>query len=127
MLVVMNRSPKNLVRLSLLIAVLACVGGTLSRVKQASAQSENPFIDWRPNADTQGIGYVGNKACIGCHAAKANQLSAPMGQAMEVGPDCRIVNSRGPLTFRNGPFTYQILRQGNSILYTVSDGVSSIS
>lgn len=50
-----------------------------------------------------------------------------MAQALEVGPDCRIVTAKGKLTFRNGPYTYAIAREGNSIVYSVSNGANSVS
>src|ERR1044072_3221272 len=116
-----------LVLVALLICSLLCIEATRSFLSDTQAQPDNPFVDWRPNADTQGIHYVGNQACIKCHSNKANQLTAPMAQALETAPDCRIVNTRGRLTFRNGTYTYEIARQGKDILYTVSDGAKSIS
>jgi hypothetical protein len=83
--------------------------------------------DWRPNSDTHGVRYVGDKACVGCHAAQAPQLNTPMGQALEVAPDCNIVNARGRLTFKNGPYSYEISRAGKSVIYKVSDGVKNIA
>jgi Cytochrome c554 and c-prime len=103
-----------------------CVIGVLVGVF-GHAQQDNIFSDWRPNSSTRGVRYVGNKACIECHAAQAPQLTAPMGQAMEVAPDCRIITARGNLTFKNGPYTYELARRGKSVLYTVSDGEKNIS
>ena len=40
-----------------------------------------------------------------------------MAQALEVAPDCRIVTARGKLTFRNGPYTYEIARTANRLLH----------
>jgi len=100
-----------------------CVVGFLVSVF-GYAQRENIFSDWRPNLKTNGVRYVGSKACIECHKAQAAQLSAPMGQALEVAPDCRVITERGRLTFKNGPYTYELARQGKSVVYTVSDGSS---
>src|SRR5215211_6177269 len=91
------------------------------------AQSDTFFSEWRPNFDTRGISYVGNKACVDCHPREAAQLNTPMAQALEVAPDCKIVNARGRLTFKNGNYTYELSRQGKDVVYTVSDGVKSIS
>jgi hypothetical protein len=91
------------------------------------AQRESIFSDWRPNSNTGGVRYVGSKACIDCHKAQAPQLNTPMGQALEVAPDCRIITARGKLTFKNGPYTYELARQGKSVVYTVSDGAKSLS
>lgn len=91
------------------------------------AQTDTFFSEWRPNAETRGIRFVGNKVCADCHPKEATQLTTPMAHALEVAPDCKIVTARGKLTFRNGPYTYEIARQGQSVNYTVSDGTKSIT
>lgn len=91
------------------------------------AQQDNFFSEWRPNFPTRGIRYVGNQSCVECHKEQAGQLHTPMGQALEVAPDCRIVSAKGKLTFRNGSYTYSIAREGNSITYNISDGANSIT
>src|SRR5215208_3941991 len=82
------------------------------------AHADNFFSEWRPNADTRGIRFVGNKACVDCHPKEAAQLHTPMAEALEVAPDCRIVTARGKLTFRNGPYAYEISRKGQSVVYS---------
>ena len=94
---------------------------------QSAPRRDDIFSDWRPNSNTRGVRYVGDKACVECHAAQASQLKTPMGQALEVAPDCRIINARRSLTFKNGTYTYELARQGASVVYTVGDGVRSIS
>ena len=90
------------------------------------AQTDKLFSDWRPNNETKGLSYVGSKTCVECHAPVAKQLLTPMAQALETAPDCRILNRRGRLTFRNGPYTYQISREGKDFIYSVTDGVNEI-
>ena len=84
------------------------------------------FSEWRPNADPRGIAFVGNKACVDCHPREAVQLNTPMAHALEVAPDCKILTARGRLKFRNGPYSYEIARRGQSIIYTVSNGANRI-
>ncbi|HZI59226.1 MAG TPA: hypothetical protein VFD62_00865 [Pyrinomonadaceae bacterium] len=91
------------------------------------AQRENIFSDWRPNSNTHGVGYVGSKSCLQCHKAQAPQLNTPMGQALEVAPDCRIITARGKLTFKNGPYSYELARQGTSVVYTVAGWLRGLS
>lgn len=98
-----------------------------SLVSQTRNDTNDIFADWRPNSDTRGIRYVGSKACVQCHTKEAPQLHTPMAQALEVAPDCDIVKARGPLTFRNSNYTYQISRRGRRVVYSVTDGVNSIS
>lgn len=114
-----------LAAISLLAGALVSVGGVPSLVSQTRGQQI--FPDWRPNSDAHGIRYVGSKACVKCHVAEASQLTTPMAQALEVPPDCGIVSARRRLTFRNGPYTYAISRQGKGILYTVNDGTKTIT
>src|SRR5262249_39053682 len=90
-------------------------------------QQDDFFSTWRPNSATRGIRFTGSKSCVECHAKEAKQLNTPMAQALEVAPDCRIVTAAGKLTFRNGPYSYNIARQGAAINYTVSDGKDSIT
>jgi hypothetical protein len=116
---------KAIARTSLLVCALVCIGGIHSFVSQT--RIEDLFSEWRPNSDTRGIRYVGNKVCVECHSAEATQLATPMAQALEAAPDCRILSARGRLTFRNGPYSYVISSQGKVILYTVNDGVNTIS
>ena len=112
----------RILKTSCLICLVCGLIATLSR-----AQSDTFFSEWRPNSDTRGIRFVGNKVCAGCHAREAAQLNTPMAQALEVAPDCKIVTSRGRLTFKNGNYSYEISRQGKNLTYTISDGAHSIS
>ena len=114
----MSFSPKKISAICVLCGLIAVF---------CRAQSDNFFSEWRPNADTHGIRFVGSKACVDCHPREAAQTTTPMAQALEVAPDCRIVGARGRLTFKNGNYTYEIAKQGKNITYTVSDGVNSIS
>jgi Cytochrome c554 and c-prime len=109
----------------IIISVICVVCGLI--IVLGHAQSDTFFPEWRPNSDTRGIGFVGNKACVDCHAREASQLNTPMAQALEVAPDCKILTARGKLTFRNGPYTYELARQGKSVIYSVTDGVNTIS
>lgn len=91
------------------------------------AQVDTLFSEWRPNADSHGIRFVGNKECIGCHAPKAAYVNTPMAQALEVAPDCRVFSERERLSFRNGSYTFEISRQGKAIVYSVGNGTSTIT
>jgi cytochrome c554/c'-like protein len=99
----------------------------LGLVILCQAQQNNFFSEWRPNADTRGVRYVGSRTCVECHKEQAMQVHTPMAQALEVAPDCRIVTAKGKLTFRNGPYTYTVAREGSSIVYSVSDGKDTIT
>jgi hypothetical protein len=85
------------------------------------------LIQWQ-TGDYPGNAYVGGKACSQCHDYQAQtQPGTPMAHSLETASDCRILNEHPRLTFRNGPYTYEITQQGNQSKYTVSDGTRSIS
>lgn len=112
---------------SLVVCAVVCVGEIRGLFSPAHVQTDNIFSQWRPNTDTRGIRYVGNKVCAECHTTQMTQLTTPMAKALEAAPNCRILNERRRLTFRNGPYTYELSRQGKSVVYTVADGVNSIA
>lgn len=114
-------TPRKIISLICVICVICGLIAVLSH-----AQEDKFFSEWRPNSETRGIRSVGNKACLDCHPKEAAQLNTPMAQALEVAPDCKIVTARGKMTFRNGPYTYEVSRQGQSIVYSVSDGANTI-
>jgi hypothetical protein len=116
---------KTLALASLAICAFACLGNLRGH---GQAQQNNPLSRWRPAREFSGVGYVGSAACARCHASKASTQSAtPMAHAMEAAADCQVLIANPRLTFRNGPYSYQITRQGGHSVYTVSDGVNTIS
>ena len=50
-----------------------------------------------------------------------------MGRASETAADCEVLRKHPRMTFRSGSFSYQIVREGNRSIYTVTDGVNTIS
>jgi hypothetical protein len=50
-----------------------------------------------------------------------------MGRASERAADCEVLKTHPRLTFRNGPYTYTITRDGDGSTYTVGDGAATIS
>jgi Cytochrome c554 and c-prime len=129
----MSNSIKKLTlkKLALLAAALiafVCFGGLrLTRVRSQSA-APDIHADWRPGRDPAGVGFVGSKTCAQCHAYQASTYSStPMAHASATAEGCRILATHPRLTFREGPYTYQITRRGAESVYTVSDGAATIS
>jgi hypothetical protein len=95
---------------------------------QVASQKESAFSKWSPNHDIPNAHYVGSAACAQCHKNRVSvQKASAMGRALEATADCQILRSHPKLTFRNGVYSYQILRDGDRTVYTVSDGTKSIS
>lgn len=95
---------------------------------QGQMQGNSPLSKWRPSHEAFGIRYVGSQACAQCHTHEAANWSAtPMAHALETVADCEVLRTHTKLAFRNGSYNYQITREGNRSLYTVTDGANAIS
>lgn len=92
-----------------------------------AAQSFAPALDWRPTHTSSGARYAGNDACAQCHTQTATQPTTPMGIALENIADSRILSTHPRLTFKSGPYTYTITREGNRSIYSVTDGRDTIT
>jgi|SRR5579863_36818 len=70
----------------------------------------------------------GSLSCAACHAAEAaTQPATPMGHAMEAVGECTILKTHPLLTFQTGKYSYRIERKGSQSMYSVTDGVQSIT
>jgi len=113
------------------VALGTCVICSLRGGTSRTVQKQNPenavLSKWRSH-DYSGNAFVGSKACAQCHSKEAStQLGSPMAHALSPAADCQILRTRPRLTFRNGSYTYEIVRQGSRSFYTVTDGVNKIS
>ena len=94
-----------------------------------SGQNQNkPLSRWRPTHELTGVRYVGNNSCAQCHIDEAaKRLANTMSRALEPVSDCEILKKNPQLEFRNGPYTYEVVRSGNRSIYTITDGSNTIS
>src|SRR6266403_6156922 len=105
---------------------LACSAFGLSLTLAQSRR--DAFSRWRPTHELAGVRYVGSEACAQCHAAlAAKRLANPMSRALEPVEDCDVLNAHARLSFRNGRYNYQIVREGKRSTYTISDGINIVS
>jgi hypothetical protein len=120
---------KRIFSLSLLLScALVYFAGSFLTGGHGRAQGGNSLSRWRPTRDFSGAAYVGASTCAECHAKEARtQPSTPMGHAAERAADCDLLKTRAPLTFRNGPYTYKITRDGDRVNYAVADGSATIT
>ncbi len=71
---------------------------------------------------------MGSEACAQCHAPlTSKRLANPMSRALAPVESCKVLKTNPRLNFRNGSYNYQIAREGNRSIYTISDGSNSIS
>jgi hypothetical protein len=114
------------VKKTVVVTGLACLAFSLSL---ALAQSpRDAFSRWRPTHELTAVGYVGSAACAQCHTALgAKRLANPMSRALEPVENCDVLKTHPLLGFRNGAYNYQIVREGSRSIYTISEGLNSIS
>ncbi len=83
---------------------------------------------WPTKGDFSRADYVGPRACAACHTTEAtSQKQSAMASAGGPVAESAILATRPSVQGRIGPFTYQILRQGNRRIYSVSRGTQVIS
>ena len=72
--------------------------------------------------------FLGTEACAECHASKLRTQTLRRWPAPHLrAADSEPLRSHEKLTFDLPPYTYQISRQQNGSLYSVSDGKQTIS
>jgi hypothetical protein len=119
-----ERAKKTLVLSSL---VFFTVSLALS-LSSGGQKKRDAFSRWRPTRELAGVRYVGSTACAQCHIEHtAKRLANSMSRALEPVESCELLKTRPQLNFRNGPYSYQIARVGNRSIYTITDGLKSIS
>jgi hypothetical protein len=110
------------------VALFAFIFLLSPRLLRGQGQKQVSRGEARASAEHPGTGYAGSGKCAQCHTTEsATQLGTPMAHALEAPADCEVLKTRPRLTFRNSAYYYEIVRQGNRSIYTVSDGVNSIS
>jgi hypothetical protein len=108
---------------------VVCFGGTRAPRAQVPSMSEGGKANatpWRPNSKT--LKYLGAAVCAKCHKEEsAFQHTTSMGTALEPAATSRVLSAHQLLSFKSGPYAYQIVRKGNQSLYTVTDGTNTFS
>ena len=99
----------------------------LASSSESTAQEPSTSIPWQPNQASPGGQYVGTGKCLTCHNEKATQPASHMAKALELADGCGVLRTHALLTFRQGPYTYRIVREKDRSVYTVSDGSSTFS
>jgi len=116
---------KQALTLSLAFAAFAAFG--FSSPPAPGEQAERGKV-WRPTRIPAGVDFVGSQVCAECHKDKvAVQGNSSMGLALELVAEAPILSSHKRLDFRDGKFSYEIVRKGDQSIYTVTDGRETIS
>jgi Zn finger protein HypA/HybF involved in hydrogenase expression len=111
------------------VAAVAWSGAALVSRAQGPAMMAGEVppssLPWRPNGKADK--YVGPDACVKCHVEEAAAVHAPMGRALETAAASELLRRHPNLAFTAGPFRYSITRQGERSVYSVTDGVKTVS
>ena len=82
---------------------------------------------WLPTELAANRQYVGGKVCISCHPAQSKHFASAMATALRAGSAQGILSAHSELTFERPPFVYRIERQGDQSIYTVTNGLETVS
>jgi hypothetical protein len=113
-------------RAACLAHLLIC--GIVFGVSSGASVQKISVERWNPTRVSPGVTLVGDKVCAECHKSKAaSQSQSSMGMAMESIRDSKILTENPKMSFRSGPYSYEITRKGDQSFYTVTDGKEAIS
>jgi hypothetical protein len=90
-------------------------------------ESNSLLLGWVPTEAPPDGRYQGSSTCIQCHTAQAHSMDTAMARALQPASESRILLSKDHLSFTEGPYRYEIVRQGNHSVYTVTDGTETVS
>src|SRR5689334_3279124 len=112
--------PRRSQKVFFLVGIICCAL-TLWLLESLHAHAQrDAFSKWRPTHELAGVNYVGSAACAQCHAPLTNKrLANPMSRALAPADSCEVLKTNPKLNFRNGPYNYQIVREGKSNIYTI--------
>jgi cytochrome c554/c'-like protein len=125
----MNESTKRWLSQELAAGTwLACVVlGLVSPILFAGQSTKAPPTT-RPRNYARGkmlptARYAGAAQCAQCHTVEAStHRTTPMALAAESAAESSILREHPRLTFRLGPYSYQIVRDGTRSIYSVTEG-----
>ncbi|HEX8184508.1 MAG TPA: multiheme c-type cytochrome [Blastocatellia bacterium] len=123
----MNRPyTKNLLSWSALLFYLLVLG-VGSWGSSLVAYQKSPAQRWHPRRVPAGTDFVGDRACAECHKNKvASHSQSGMAMAMEAITDSRVLTAHPAMSFRIGPYSYEITRKDKQSFYSVTDGKETI-
>jgi hypothetical protein len=83
---------------------------------------------WHPRRTPAGVQFVGDQTCAQCHKqTAAAHAETSMANAMEPVANSKVLIDNPVMTFRSGPYAYEIKRQGDQSTYKVTDGNETVT
>ncbi len=91
-------------------------------------EQTSPGQRWHPRRAPANAEFIGDQVCAQCHKNKVVlQAQSAMGMAMEPVGNSKVLTENPLMTFRSGPYAYEIKRKDKQSFYTVTDGKETIS
>ncbi len=119
---------QQLIRVFVCYAAIAVLGGPRISWAQTLPELATSFREYRPRREIRGEHFVGSSACAGCHGQKSrSQAQTSMAHALHIASESAVLQAHPRMTFRAGPYSYEISRNGEQVLYHVTDGVATFS
>src|ERR1044071_7380201 len=119
---------KNVVRLAAVALHLMLVGAASWAWSEPAAFPQGALRRWHPRRAPAGVEVVGDQTCAQCHKQTvAAHAQSPMALAMEPVANSKVLIANPSMTFRTGPYLYEIKREGQGSVYKVTDGKESIA
>ncbi|MEP6900537.1 MAG: multiheme c-type cytochrome [Actinomycetota bacterium] len=103
-----------------------CFGNYLSTYGQIRIQKKDLFANWLPNREIPGVKFVGSETCNSCHT-KESQSHSSMAHALVKPQNSQFWDKFPAAKFQNGGYSYKFTKQGERLIYTVSNGPNEIS
>ena len=118
---------KNALRWTVLASYLL-VFGSVSWASSVVFPQKSTAERWHPRKVPADADFVGDQACAECHKNKVvSHAQTAMAMAMEPVSDSRVLTENPNMSFRIGPYSYEIRRKDKQSFYTVTDGQETIS
>src|SRR5215510_16011807 len=115
-----------LILITLAIGVRFIILPSAQRAQERAKKKSDPLANWKPFDEARDIKYVGTQKCLECHS-KYKPFDTPMAHATVLPGDSDIFKKNPILKFQVGPYSYELAKQGTSIIYTITDGENKIS
>jgi Cytochrome c554 and c-prime len=118
---------KNALRLVIMMLCVMILG-VASWASSSYLTQQRSVSRWHPRRPPANTEFVGDQVCAECHKDLVTRQShSAMGLAMEVVGSSKVLAENPLMTFRSGPYAYEIKRKDKESIYTVTDGKDAIS
>ena len=97
--------------------------GALAQQQEDAAAA---FSRFRPRQEIPGVGFIGSEVCTACHSVKDHSQTS-MAHALSTTSGSKVLRSHPRMTFRAGPYLYEITSGSQQSMYRVTDGKEEIS